>query len=188
MSNNYENDHKRFESEVLDVIINTNSDNINVISELQFKKYILPIISQDVDSEDVDIKDWRLIAGNDMMPIKVIDTANGNKDLFTIPSIVGTLDTEINSDPNKSISNIVAEHKSRERISSVVAQQYLKDNLEANYTNRHPDVPAAAYERIEQWNYIFSRYGLIDKMIHLEGPGNNSISTPVEEEFTQEDF
>lgn len=124
---------------------------VPVITETVFCQHLLPILTN--TNGDVDLSIWLDMAGSVTRPIDVSDY-NGNI-LFRVPALSRTPSTRLNSDPRRSMNEIVSTAKLKSDQHPMIGSTYLQVQLENKFGEALPDL-----DTVRAWNAILLRYNL----------------------------
>lgn len=145
--------------QTLDTILK-NDGNMPTIKEAVFKRDLLPFLVNR-NEETADLRMWLKIAGSWSRSIRVVDDASG-EELFIVPPLVGSINTEIAKSGRSSVSEILQTADRKSKITEQAGREYLRHQ----FHDKAKADGSTFTKNVRAWNYIYERYGfddLVDK-------------------------
>lgn len=137
--------------EGMDEILNDSASDVARVSETDFVKHLLPILTNTSGGQSLDR--WLDFAGHSMRGIEVFDPSTGEA-LFKIPPIMRRINREFTGRGELSAFEIVRTAQKKRLVHENLGNKHLNDHLTGRVSHTAVNV-----SDIQQWNSILKRYG-----------------------------
>ncbi|MAP20478.1 MAG: hypothetical protein CL582_06010 [Alteromonadaceae bacterium] len=141
--------------QTLDTILK-NDNNMPTIKEAIFKRDVLPFLVNR-NEETADLRIWLKIAGSWNRSIRVVDDSSG-EELFIVPPLVGSINTEVAKSGRSSISEILQTAERKSKITEQAGREYINQQ----FRNKAQADGSTFLTNVRAWNFIYKRYGFDD--------------------------
>lgn len=149
----YANDVLKTALDGMDSIIDAADNDRAVITEHEFQRYLLPVLTNKSGKQSLRI--WYDISGHPMRPIEVVENTTRER-LFIIPALMRGILPNIDSNKKRmSIFEILQVAEQKKRVIAHMGERYLIESMRDWEPQGSNDDSV-----VRQWGAILKRYGV----------------------------